>query len=363
MSVGIPSNLATGVHYLIAKADADDVLFENQEGNNTSARTLTVGPDLIVSTLTVPAIAAPGAAVVADYAVRNQGASLAVASTLRFFWSTNSALDAADTPLGQAGLGPIGAAGTTSGQATLTIPAAAVTGTYYVIADADAAKVVPESSETNNGAARAVRVGGDLVISAFDAPAAGGVGVPLTLGDTTRNTGASPIGASATNFYLSADSVLTAIDPLIGTRSVEALAAGQASAGTTPVTIPAGTAAGYYYLFARADGRNVVTETQEGNNGAIRSFGVGPDLIVSITSTPGRYCRAKPALVKDTVSNSGGGEAGPLVVSYYLSTNYTSRQGTRCLQADRLMPFRLARRTWVHFRSRFQPAPRPGTTT
>ncbi len=102
MSVGIPSNLATGVHYLIAKADADDVLFENQEGNNTSARTLTVGPDLIVSTLTVPAIAAPGAAVVADYAVRNQGASLAVASTLRFFWSTNSALDAADTPLGQA---------------------------------------------------------------------------------------------------------------------------------------------------------------------------------------------------------------------------------------------------------------------
>ena len=223
MSVGIPSNLATGVHYLIAKADADDVLFENQEGNNTSARTLTVGPDLIVSTLTVPAIAAPGAAVVADYAVRNQGASLAVASTLRFFWSTNSALDAADTPLGQASLGPIGAAGTTSGQATLTIPAVAVTGTYYVIADADAAKVVPESSETNNGAARAVRVGGDLVISAFDAPAAGGVGVSLTLGDTTRNTGASAIGASATNFYLSADSVLTTSDALLGTRSVEAL--------------------------------------------------------------------------------------------------------------------------------------------
>ena len=196
MSISIPSNLGTGVYYLIAKADADDVLFENQEGNNTSARTLTVGPDLIVSTLTVPAVAAPGAAVVADYTVRNQGASLAAASTLRFFWSANSALDAADTPLAQADLAPIGGAGTLSGQATLTIPAGAATGTYYVIADADSLKVVPESSETNNAASRAVRVGGDLVISAFDAPAAGGVGVPLTLGDTTKNTGASLIGAS-----------------------------------------------------------------------------------------------------------------------------------------------------------------------
>ena len=36
MSIGIPSNLSMGSHYLIAKADADDVLFENQEGNNNS---------------------------------------------------------------------------------------------------------------------------------------------------------------------------------------------------------------------------------------------------------------------------------------------------------------------------------------
>ena len=94
MSIGIPSNLSVGSHYLLAKADADDVLFENQENNNIYLRTLTVGPDLIVSVLTVPAVAAPGAAVVADYSVRNQGASQAAASTLRFFWSANSALDA-----------------------------------------------------------------------------------------------------------------------------------------------------------------------------------------------------------------------------------------------------------------------------
>ena len=331
MSIGIPSNLSVGSHYLLAKADADDVLFENQENNNIYLRTLTVGPDLIVSVLTVPAVAAPGAAVVADYSVRNQGASQAAASTLRFFWSANSALDATDTPLAQLGLAPIDGAGTASGQATLTIPAGAATGTHYVIAEADSLKVISESSENNNATSRAVLIGGDLVISTFDAPAAGGLGVPFTIGDTTKNTGASPIDASVTHFYLSADAVLTAIDPLIGTRSVGALAAGQASIGTTTVAIPAGTAAGYYYLFARADGPNVVTETQEGNNGAIRSFGVGPDIIVSITSTPWPILPGTPALVKDSVSNRGGGQAGPFVVMYYLSTNYTLEPGDQLL--------------------------------
>ena len=331
MSIVIPSNLSVGSHYLLAKADADDVLFENQENNNIYLRTLTIGPDLIVSALTVPAVAAPGAAVTADYSVRNQGASQAAASTLRFFWSANSALDATDTLLAQLALAPIDGAGTASGQATLTIPAGAATGTHYIIAEADSLKVISESSENNNATSRAVLIGGDLVISTFDAPAAGGIGVPFTIGDTTKNTGASAISASVTHFYLSADAVLTAIDPLIGTRPVAALAAGQASVGTTSVTIPAGTAAGYYYLFARADGPNVVTETQEGNNGAIRSFGVGPDLIVSITSTPWPILPVTPALVKDSVSNRGGGEAGPFAVMYYLSTNYSLEPGDQLL--------------------------------
>ena len=327
LSIGIPSNLAVGNHYLLAKADADDVLFENQENNNVYLRTLTVGPDLIVSALTLPAVAAPGATVAADYTLKNQGASQAAASTLRFFWSANSALDGADTQLAQLGIAAVDGAGTVSGQVTLTVPAGAATGTHYVIAEADSLKAISESSEINNATSRAVLIGGDLVISAFDTPAAAGVGVPFTIGDTTKNTGASAIGASVTHFYLSADAVLTAIDPLIGTRSVAELAAGQASVGTTTVTVPANTTAGYYYVFARADGPNVVTETQEGNNGAIRSFGVGPDLIVSITSTPWPIPPATPALVKDNVSNRGGGDAGPFTVMYYLSTNYTLEPG------------------------------------
>jgi subtilase family serine protease len=331
MPIDIPSTLGTGVHYLIAKADAEDVLFENQEGNNTTARTLSVGPDLLVSTLTVPTIAAPGTSIVADFVVRNQGASPAAASTLRFFWSANSALDAADTQLIQLDLASIGVASTVSGQATLTVPAGTVTGTYYVIADADASKVVVEFNERNNSAARAVRIGGDLVISAFAGPAVGGVGVEFTIDDTTKNTGAGSIEASVTHFYLSSDAVWKATDTLIGKRPIPALAANEASVGATAVTIPAGTPAGYYYLFAKADGPDMVGETQEGNNRAIRSFSIGPDLIVSITSTPWPISPDTPVTVKDSVSNRGGGDAGPSVVMYYFSTNYTLDAGDQLL--------------------------------
>ena len=331
ISLGIPSDLGAGSYYLIAKADADDVLWENQEANNTSAKALKVGPDLLVSALTVPAAAAEGALITATYTVRNQGTSQAAASTLRFFWSVNTSIGATDTVLATVNLQPIGAAGTASGDAMLTIPAGAATGTYNIIAEADSLKVVQESTETNNGLARTVRIGGDLAITTFDAPAAGGAGLQISISDTTKNTGAGEIEASVTHFYLSPNAVLSASDTPLGTRAVGVLAANQASTGVTPVTIPTGTPVGSYYLFAKADGDDLVSETQEGNNRVVRSFTIGPDLIVSITQVPSPMLAGTAGVVKDTVTNRGGGEAGPFVVRYYLSTNNTFDAGDQLL--------------------------------
>ena len=104
-----------------------------------------------------------------------------------------------------------------------------------------------------------MRIGGDLVISTFDAPAAGGAGLQISISDTTKNTGAGEIEASVTHFYLSPNAVLSASDTPLGTRAVGVLAANQASAGVTPVTIPPGTPVGLYYLFAKADGDDLVS--------------------------------------------------------------------------------------------------------
>ncbi len=97
LSVDIPASISAGTHVLIAKADAGNVLNESNEANNTMTRTLVVGPDLTIFTLTAPATGAAGATVTVTDTVKNQGAGQAAAATrTRFYFSTNSVLDAAD---------------------------------------------------------------------------------------------------------------------------------------------------------------------------------------------------------------------------------------------------------------------------
>src|SRR5262249_23204979 len=53
---------------------------------------------------------------------------------------------------------------------------------------------------------------------------------------------------------------------LAGSRAVPSLTPGALNLGTTAITIPAGTPAGFYYVIAVADADGVVTEIQENNN-------------------------------------------------------------------------------------------------
>jgi len=338
ITLGIPTELAPGLYYVIARADADDVLLESQENNNTRTRQVSVGPDLFVSALTVPAVAGAGTPMAVSYTVGNKGAAAAPASSLRFYWSANSGLDATDTPLLSQDIAIVAPAGGSSGQASLTVPSGVATGTYYVIAEADSSKAVQEALENNNTVARAVRIGGDLVMSAFSTQAALGAGATFVVSDTTKNTGGSPVGASVTSFYLSSDLLLSATDTFVGSRSVNPLAAGEASVLSTTLTLPAGTSVGSYFLFAKADGGNSVTETQETNNSAGRGVGVGPDLSLSITSATTPVPAGSPTLITDSVTNTGGGDAAPSIVRYYLSTNSVFEAGDPSLAAARSIP-------------------------
>jgi subtilase family serine protease len=58
-SVTIPAGTATGTYNVFARADATDAVPETYENNNTTSRTLRIGPDLTVESLTVPGSAAP----------------------------------------------------------------------------------------------------------------------------------------------------------------------------------------------------------------------------------------------------------------------------------------------------------------
>jgi subtilase family serine protease len=336
----MPSGLAAGTYYIFARADADGTVFETYENNNNLVRAISVGPDLIVTSLAAPAAVAPGSVVSIGDTVKNQGGGLTGASTTRFYLSTNVSFDGADILLdGGRQVPSLSTGASSTGSTAVAIPADLAVGTYYLIARADADNVVAETYETNNTLVRAVQSGADLVVSGFTVPFAIGAGTTILITDTTKNQGSGPAGRSTTRFYLSTNLALDAADTLLSSgRAVDALAAGMSSSGSTSVTIPAELTVGTYYVIAKADGDNSVVESAEANNTLVRAVVVGPDLAVSGLQAPTTAAAGAAVGVTDTVKNQGAGASGASVTRFYLSANFSLDAADTVLEGFRSVP-------------------------
>ena len=339
-TVTVPAGTPGGVYYLLARADADSVLVETQEFNNTALRQLQVGGDLTVSSLTVPSRGGAGASIVITDTTSNTGGGSVAASTTRFYLSSNSSLDAGDVllPGGRSVLG-LDAGTSSTGSTTTTLPANAATGTYYIIARADADDAVTETQESNNTSARIITIGIDLIVSAFSVPSVGGAGSTLVVTDTVMNQGGGSAASSVTRVYLSTNTTLEAGDTLLsGSRTVNPLGSGESSTGTITVTIPAGVAAGSYYLIALADADASVAEASETNNTAARTITIGPDLRVWGLFVNNSIAAGATVSVSDTAWNQGGGAAGQSTTRYYLSRDLSLDASDVLLAPGRLVP-------------------------
>src|SRR5262249_32775218 len=202
---------------------------------------------------------------------------------------------------------------------------------------ADSANVVGEVSEVNNTAMRTLVVGPDLYIAAFSVPAAAGAGATITVNDTTRNLGGGTAPASHTRFWLSAHNVLEAADVLLGSRAVASLLPGASSAGSTALTIPAGTPSGTYYLFAQADGDGAIAEASESNNLYAATITIGADLVVSSLTVPATGGAGLTMTITDTTKNQGAGDAPASTTTYYLSPD-AALDGSDVVLASRAVP-------------------------
>ena len=322
-SVALPAPLTPGVYYLFAKADGPAGQVETQESNNLRSVQVRVGPDLLVTTLTVPSVVGAGVAFNVTDLTTNQGAEAADATQTRFYLSSNYQWDSGDTPLQSRNVPALAGEGSSSATTSLTIPAGTATGQYYLLARADAGEAVPESSETNNVKFVLVHVGPDLQISSLSVPVTGRSGGTVAVTETTRNAGGGGAGASTTAFYLSADNRLDGTDHrLTPARTVGALAGGASSSAVTTVTLPA-VAAGRWYLLAAADDLAAVAETQEANNTRYGLISIGPDLDLTLLSAPSTATAGTSITISDTVKNVGADPAGPSITRLYLSLDTT----------------------------------------
>ena len=268
VNLALPTTVAAGAYWLIAIADDGNAVVESVETNNsrTAATQLRVGPDLTVSGVSVPAMAAAGAAFAITDTIKNVGGAASMATEAVVYLSTNTTLDAADIEVGRRGVPVLDAGAVHTATFNVAIPADLEVGSYYLFEQVDVANVVLEPVETNNTyRTAAIRIGPDFTVSALSGPATVTNGSSFNVTDATKNAGAGPAPPSVTAFYLSLNSTLEPGDVAVGARAVPALAAGASHTATSVMTIPAGTAAGTYYLIANAnDGAHA--ETQTSNN-------------------------------------------------------------------------------------------------
>jgi hypothetical protein len=146
-SVTIPAT-SLGQKFLIAVADAAGTESETNEGNNTFAKKITIGPDLSISGFTAPATASAGATISVTVVTKNVGGCSTPATTTRLYFSNDNSVDGGDPfqNIAVAGLAPNDSQTNT---VSVTIPAGTAPGKRFLIAVADAGGAVAESKEAN----------------------------------------------------------------------------------------------------------------------------------------------------------------------------------------------------------------------
>jgi subtilase family serine protease len=274
-SVTVPSATPSGPYFVMSCADDLNTVSETNETNNclASAATMQVArPDLVVTVVGIPtAPAAAGGNFAVTDTVKNQGAAAAGAFTTRYYLSTDSVAGGDVLLAGSDSVSSLSAGQTASDSASVNIPATVLAGAYYVIACTDDLNAVSENDETNNCRVSATTLQvalPDLAITTLtNPPATAAVGGTFRVTDTAKNQGTVTAGASTVRYYLSLDAQKNGGDVLLtGSRAVSSMTAARTSSGNANVTIPAGTAAGSYYLLACADDLAAVPEVDETNN-------------------------------------------------------------------------------------------------
>jgi subtilase family serine protease len=316
--------VSEGLWYLGAVIDSDGTVSEVSETNNSRVGTrmaMGSGAELVVSRVSAPASVSPSEQFETEVEVCNSGTESAAAE-VEVYVSADAVLTAEDLKVGGGSAGLL-----REGQCrTLKIPSTvgAPRGQWYVAAWVDRAQAVPELVESNNtqvGERTAVEDGPDFLVASVSGPASipSGSAEPMSVTATVCNQG-NVAATAQVEAYLSADSVLTAADVLVGSAPVETLAPGQCA----PVSIrgAASVGNGLWHLTAWVDRVNAVPERVEGNNtrfGSRVPAGSAPDLVVTEVSGPVSVAVAQPVRASATVCNPGTAASPTAAVSFFLS--------------------------------------------
>ena len=301
-------------------------------------------PDLEVGTPTVSDTSPEtGVSFTLSATVSNAGDGGSVATTLRYYRSTDGTITTSDMEVGTDAVAGLAASGSDSQSVELVAPSAP--GPYYYGACVD---TVAGESDTANNCSTAV----DVTVLVTQVQIQGSpdleVGTP-TVSDTSPETGASfTLSATVSNagdggsvattlrYYRSTDGTITRSDTAVGTDAVGALAASGTSAQSISLTAP--TTAGAYYYGACVDTVTDESDTADNCSGSVKvdvEAPKHPDLEVGtpLVDDAGPETGATFTM-SATVSNTGNGESAATTLRYYRSTDATITRSDTAVGTD-----------------------------
>ncbi|GGK57354.1 hypothetical protein GCM10011405_01820 [Rufibacter glacialis] len=336
-SLTIPSSTVAGNYYILFVPDPENHIAETNETNGVMSLALTVTNnivDLIVQDAALsPTSLLAGATTTATSKISNQGSVSAASSTMGYYLSANTTLEASDVALTTTTGGALAGSASADKSVTLTIPAGTTAGNYYVLFVADPANEVTEGTENNNVSSVALTVLPQTVDLVLQTPTLSVTslvtGGSVTATTIIRNAGTVSSSASNVGYYLSTNTTFDATDVALGTSTGGALAAGATAEKTASLTIPATTAPGNYYVLFVADPAGEVTESNETNNTSSIALTVtappSPDLVVeTFYITPSTsFIKGTAYTVATIIKNQGNATSSASSVGVYLSSDLT----------------------------------------
>ena len=340
-SIDLTASATAGTYYYGACVDA--VTGESSTTNNcSSAVSVTVSappppppqvnPDLVVASSVNDNSPTTEGSFTLSATVTNSGDAEAVATTLRYYRSTDATITSSDTQVGTDAVDALSASGTSAESIDLT--ASATAGTYYYGACVDA--VTGESSTTNNcSSAVSVTVSAppppppqvnpDLVVASSVNDNSLETGGSFTLSVAVTNAGDRESPATTLRYYRSTDATITASDTQVGTDAVGVLSVLGTSAESIDLTAPS--TAGTYYYGACVDAVAGESDTTNNCSAAVPvdvEEPVYPDLEVGTPSVNDSSPETGGSFtLSATVTNVGDGESPATTLRYYRSADAT----------------------------------------
>ena len=281
-SISLTAPATAGAYYYGACVDA--VTDESDTTNNCSGSVKVdveapKYPDLEVGTPTVSDTSPEtGASFTLSATVSNAGDGESVATTLRYYRSTDVTITRSDTAVGTDAVGALAASGTSAESISLTAPATA--GAYYYGACVD---TVTDESDTTDNCSGSVKVDveapkhPDLEVGTPTvSDTSPETGASFTLSATVSNAGDGESAATTLRYYRSTDGTITRSDTAVGTDAVAGLAASGNDSQSVELVAPS--APGPYYYGA-------CVETVAGESDTANNCSIAVQITVLLTAT------------------------------------------------------------------------------